>query len=112
MTKISADFGKARLRREEDKMVDVQEQRIDKRKPNGRTIKSGLLHKLDAKFVTIVCGSEESSGIFKYKPNPSGSVPGFYFAGKLLPRSQVHRVYLYSNRIELYDDSQKQRGLA
>jgi len=82
-------------------MVDVQEQRLSKRHPKGRRIKSELLHKLVGRCVTVVDNSGEASSILRYDVE-SGRSPGFYLGNRQVSVSEVRRVYLDQNRIELY----------
>jgi len=83
-------------------MVDVQEQQLGKRHPKGRRIKSELLHKLVGRCVTVVDDSGEASVILRYETESGRGSPGFYLGNRQLPISEVHRVYLDQNRIELY----------
>ena len=87
-------------------MVDVQEQTLGRKHPNGRTIKRNLLRTLDGKFVTLVDGDAVISGMQRYEHPTKGCLGGRYVGGRRFAVSEVHRVYPSQNRIELYCSSQ------
>lgn len=82
-------------------MVDVQEQRFNEGSRKGVRKKSGLLHRLIDKFVTLADNSGESCGVLRYETE-RGRYQGFYFGNRQVRISEVQRVYPDQNRIELY----------
>ena len=83
-------------------MVDVQERDLGRRKPNGRRIKSSLLHNLVGESVTVEGSDGQYSRSLQFNSGGLGNIAGFYVGERRIAISEVYRVHSESKQIKLY----------